>query len=144
AGSCDVAEVCLGDAGLCPGDIMSCVGATYCAGDAGCVATLGNGSGCGAGNQCASGFCVSGLCCDKACTGSCEACNQTGSVGTCSMLPASTVCRAQNGFCDVAEFCSGTASTCPADAVRPVTTQCRGSVGVCDVAEFCDGATSAC
>jgi hypothetical protein len=33
--------------------------------------------------QCASGFCVDGLCCNEACTGTCVSCNQAQSPGTC-------------------------------------------------------------
>jgi len=36
--------------------------------------------------QCASGFCVDGVCCDAACDGSCETCALTGKVGTCSPI----------------------------------------------------------
>ena len=41
---------------------------------------------CTVGAQCASGFCVDGVCCDKACDGSCESCALTGKVGTCSPI----------------------------------------------------------
>ena len=41
---------------------------------------------CTAGAQCASGFCVDGVCCDRACDGSCESCALTGKVGTCSPI----------------------------------------------------------
>lgn len=33
--------------------------------------------------SCLSGFCADGVCCDRACQGSCEACNRAGQVGTC-------------------------------------------------------------
>ena len=33
--------------------------------------------------QCASGFCVDGVCCNEACTGTCVSCNQAQSPGTC-------------------------------------------------------------
>src|SRR5262245_65700254 len=45
------------------------------------------GSSCTAPDQCASGNCVSGVCCDTACTNQCDACNLTGLVGTCSPRP---------------------------------------------------------
>jgi hypothetical protein len=35
------------------------------------------------GQQCLSGHCVDGVCCDKACEGACDSCNQSGSLGTC-------------------------------------------------------------
>jgi len=37
--------------------------------------------------DCASGFCVAGVCCNTACDGACVACNQPGREGTCSPLP---------------------------------------------------------
>ncbi|HRI67580.1 MAG TPA: VCBS repeat-containing protein [Polyangium sp.] len=51
---------------------------------------LGNGVACSNAGQCASAQCVDGVCCDSACTGSCQACNIPGSLGTCSNHCAST------------------------------------------------------
>ncbi len=99
---------------------------------------------CTSNSQCATGFCVNGFCCDTACNGGCGVCNLQGHVGTCSAAASGTVCRAQNGICDVAETCSGTSLTCPGDAVSPLGTVCRSSSGACDVPETCDGATKAC
>ena len=38
-------------------------------------------------NECQSGNCVDGYCCSTSCSGTCEACNQSGSLGTCTLLP---------------------------------------------------------
>jgi RHS repeat-associated protein len=99
---------------------------------------------CTSNSQCTTGFCVSGVCCDTACNGGCGACNLAGKVGTCSAAPSSTVCRAQNGACDVAEKCNGTATTCPTDSLATAATVCRVAAGECDVAEQCTGSSSAC
>lgn len=40
--------------------------------------------GCGANNECASGFCVDGVCCENACDGQCSVCNAAGNVGYCT------------------------------------------------------------
>jgi len=48
------------------------------------VLTLGDGSSCSNGEQCASGFCVDGACCNEACTGAFRACNLPGQLGVCS------------------------------------------------------------
>jgi hypothetical protein len=80
-----------------------CPGTTTCNGAGGCTAALlPNGSVCSAGAECASNFCVDGVCCSSACSGQCQACNLTGSVGSCANIP--------NGL-DPANECAGT-STC--------------------------------
>jgi hypothetical protein len=49
------------------------------------------GTTCAAGTQCASGFCADGVCCNNACEGTCESCNQGGpKSGTCSPIGANT------------------------------------------------------
>jgi RHS repeat-associated protein len=99
---------------------------------------------CTSNSQCATGFCANGVCCDTACNGGCGVCNLAGKVGTCSAASSTTVCRAQNGACDVAETCNGTSLTCPADAVAVLGTVCRGQNGICDVPETCNGTTKTC
>jgi hypothetical protein len=44
------------------------------------------GSACSAGNQCASGFCADGVCCNEACDGTCRTCASPESLGRC--IPA--------------------------------------------------------
>src|SRR5437867_1659229 len=61
-----------------------------------------------------------------------------------SFKAPTTICRGSSGVCDVAESCTGTSSTCPADAFAASTTICRASGGVCDVSESCTGTTAAC
>src|SRR5204862_72205 len=55
--------------------------------------------------------------------------------------PATTVCRASAGQCDVAESCSGSSGACPADGFAPATTSCTGTSngGACDGTDSCDG-----
>src|SRR3989304_3438046 len=91
---------------------------------------------------------------------------------SCVGEPTTTLCRADAGACDVAEFCDG-AGSCPADSFElsgtscgsasdtvcdnpdtcdgagacdannePGTTLCRADAGECDVAEICAGAGS--
>ncbi|MDB4994188.1 MAG: uncharacterized protein JWM74_1620, partial [Myxococcaceae bacterium] len=47
--------------------------------------------------ECATGFCVEGVCCDSTCTGNCLSCTQAGRVGVCGAI--------SEGSCDVA--CDG-------------------------------------
>ncbi len=100
--------------------------------------------GCTSGSQCASGFCVSGVCCDSSCNSGCGSCNLAGHLGICTPLTSGTVCRALAGICDAAETCDGSSLACPNDAFQPTATICRASAGVCDVAETCTGASAAC
>ena len=47
-------------------------------------------------------------------------CNQT----TCQLEPPTTACRAQDGVCDVTEYCSGTSDQCPVNSFVPDDTAC--------------------
>jgi hypothetical protein len=47
-----------------------------------------NGTTCGAGDECNSGQCVDGVCCESSCAGTCESCNLPGSVGKCAAIAA--------------------------------------------------------
>jgi hypothetical protein len=60
------------------------------------------------------------------------------------MLPNGTVCRAQNGDCDVQEVCDGINAACPVDGFRPNGFVCRAVNGACDVQETCNGSSGAC
>jgi MYXO-CTERM domain-containing protein len=103
---------------------------------------------CSSAAECGSGFCVDGVCCDKACGNSspsdCQACSVAAGAaknGTCGPAVPFTVCRASAGACDIGEVCNGTSLACPADGRAPKTFACRPSKGRCDAPEFCDGGT---
>ncbi|NUQ72143.1 MAG: hypothetical protein HUU21_00995 [Polyangiaceae bacterium] len=53
---------------------------------------------CDKGEQCPSGFCVDGVCCDSACNKICHSCVVPGSEGKCTPAPAGTDPRRQCGF----------------------------------------------
>jgi cysteine-rich repeat protein len=80
------------------------------------------------GEQCDDGNKIAGDCCSP----------------TCTFEPATTVCRASAGACDVAETCTGSSGTCRPDVVAISGTPCRPAAGDCDLAEVCDGASKAC
>jgi uncharacterized delta-60 repeat protein len=63
---------------------------------------------------------------------------------TCQLEPAGTVCRAAAGPCDVAEVCSGTSQSCPADGLAAPVVECRAAADPCDLAELCTGSSIAC
>jgi len=78
-------------------------------------------------------------------------CRQTGGgptpschVNMTAPAAAGTSCRASAGVCDVAETCTGSSTTCPADGFASSSTVCRADAGACDVAETCTGAGAAC
>jgi len=70
---------------------------------------------CIAGSDCPSGFCVDGVCCDKACTGPCVACDEPTKIGTCS--PITGVPRLGRPTCGAFLCKSGAcATTCSSSA----------------------------
>jgi len=100
------------------------------------------GSTCSQNQDCASGFCVDGVCCNSACGGNstsdCQACSvATGATsnGTCSARPTGAVCSDGNA-CTASDYCQ--AGTCTAGS--PVTCkaadQCH-DVGTCNPATGC-------
>ena len=72
---------------------------------------------CSDNSECASGFCIDGICCNVACGGPCVSCSLVRSVGTCTPVAAgapdpSGICRndmastcGQTGLCDGAGSC---------------------------------------
>ncbi|AKT40663.1 hypothetical protein [Chondromyces crocatus] len=101
------------------------------------------GSQCNSPSDCASGFCIDGVCCATACNEPCHACDVTGSVGTCAPDPLE---NGQQDTCSNVEVCDDGAckrvdgQTCNAAA------QCASDVcidGVC-CATACNEACHAC
>lgn len=73
--------------------------------------------------------CGSNSCCDastcKFTTGSvCDPSNEDCCQSTCQFASNGTVCRSSTGVCDPQETCTGTSSTCPADASAPDGSDC--------------------
>ncbi|MFK7988550.1 MAG: DNRLRE domain-containing protein [Sandaracinaceae bacterium] len=115
----------------CGGD-SDCSSGNFCNGSNNCEAERSNGTSCTAGNQCASDQCVDGVCCNTACTDQCAACNNGGSVGTCSarsgapLSPRTACTDTDSDGCD--GTCNGSltsACTYPSGVCR--TQSCAGS-----------------
>ncbi len=87
---------------------------------------LARGDACNRDCQCESGSCVDGVCCDRACEGSCEACHLPGSEGTCTIFEAGFQ---GNPTCDGHLVCDGTAGICPESC--SVDADCAGAM-VCE------------
>ncbi|WP_395845095.1 choice-of-anchor A family protein [Cystobacter fuscus] len=73
------------------------------------------GSTCSDAQDCLSGFCVDGVCCNTSCTEQCMACNVPGSVGTCSPVTGAPVgdrpaCADGDSVCG--GTCDGTGASC--------------------------------
>lgn len=144
---------------LCAGNVCAttcgtngdCLLAFFCNTAHQCVGTQADGASCANGGQCQSGNCVDGVCCNSACTGECEACNVSSSVGTCSDSSPRTPCTSvECGTCDGDGNCEfdpdNTAccriglrcqdgACCPAYATIPECggrCNCPGSVSGCD------------
>jgi hypothetical protein len=124
--------VCSGASATCPisctGD-GNCTSGYYCSASV-CVAKKSNGQTCSAANQCTSGNCVDGYCCNTACGASCDACNLSGSLGTCTNVTAGS---AGSPSCSP-YVCSGASATCPVS--------CTGD-GNCAAGYTCTGAICA-
>ena len=89
------------------------------------------------GQDCVSGFCVDGVCCDVACGGGlatdCQACSVAAggtSDGTCSPAVTGTPC-APVTECMQAAACNGSSDQCPAQTPVPDGTSCSGGNGTC-------------
>jgi hypothetical protein len=89
------------------------------------------------GQDCASGFCVDGVCCDVACGGGlatdCQACSVAAggtSDGTCSPAVMGYLCAPATD-CMQAAACNGSSDQCPPQVPVPDGTSCAGGNGTC-------------
>ena len=121
-----------------------CVSGDYCDAGGACVPKKADGLSCSASNQCGSGNCADGVCCNQACGGQCQACNVSGSVGQCVAVAgaphgARPACGTDGSSCGGA--CDGVTTA----ACAYPTAQCRGascSAGVETASASCNGAGS--
>lgn len=103
--------VCNGTSGACPTSCsadVDCAAGRYCNGTT-CLAKKSQGASCNAANECLSGNCVDGFCCNTGCINACDACNLGGSQGTCLPRPDGS---AGVPPCDP-YLCNGNIATCP-------------------------------
>ncbi|HLM73926.1 MAG TPA: kelch repeat-containing protein [Polyangiaceae bacterium] len=97
------------------------------------------GSKCGVGDDCESGICVEGICCDRACGGGqCEACS------IAKGAPANGICAdLQGSACDDGDPCS-LQDTCGAEGICSGTPRVCNAIDECHEAGACDPATGLC
>jgi len=80
---------------------------------------------CSMGGDCFSKNCVAGICCDKPCGGTCEACDVTGKVGTCTALSGKPH-YARSCGAEFACITGSCATTCTDDTSCLSTGYCSG------------------
>jgi hypothetical protein len=97
-----------------PNAMTPCTGTNACNGSGACK--LGDSLSCAVNGDCANGHCVDGVCCNSACSGTCQACNNAGSVGTCSNIAQGGT--DSNPACNGNSACNGMGS-CLAAAGQP-------------------------
>ena len=117
--------LCNGTLASCPSACTmddQCIAADFC-NNSSCDPWRPAGQTCARPEQCASNFCVDGVCCNTLCDGACDSCNSTGAIGTCTVSAAG-----QPGSPSCAPYlCTGTsavcATTCTSNAgcVSPLT-----------------------
>ncbi|HEY8428533.1 MAG TPA: FG-GAP repeat protein [Sandaracinaceae bacterium] len=116
-----------------------------------------NGSACESDDECVSGHCVDGVCCESECGGGlpdCQACSVAAGGredGACTPLrpdvAPTVVCRPAVGACDAEETCTNDGVECPADRLVEAMAVCRQAScteGEETLEAVCDGASAEC
>jgi len=111
---------------------------------AGGTTTLSTGATCQTDGQCTLGFCVDGVCCNSKCNGQCQACAETGTVGTCTTVKSGAPRGTTRLPCSGTDKCQGTC-----DGSSPTTCKMPNNETLCKsetcsgnqhtVASYCDG-----
>src|SRR6185436_6634405 len=132
--------------GVCPapcGAANPCQQGLFCDPTAVCRPKKAMGMTCTTADECSLGFCVDGVCCGSACTGTCQACNLPGSIGNCTPVPANqdpnNECPADiNAPCGRAGGCDGVGAC----RLQPDGTPCGGGMtcsGTTESLRACNG-----
>jgi hypothetical protein len=97
-----------------------------------CVAGRSNGARCQSVQECASGRCVDGYCCNDACALSCQACDVAGHLGTCWPVATGTPYGGRPA-CGGEDTCAGHCNNLPSGQCffpgSERTCVCPGGVG---------------
>ncbi len=141
--TCGTGGVC---AATCAAD-TDCTAGNFCDGTTKkCLPKKANGTGCGRIGECTSNFCIDSVCCNVACTGQCEACDASGSVGTCKAVSgtphgARTACGTGTGKTCELQYCDGVKTTgCTYPLVSATCSSNACASGIETHASTCDGA----
>jgi len=131
-----------------------CADATfYCTAAHTCASKQGGGVACSSQDQCTTGLCVDGFCCNQACGGECQACDVQGALGICSAVTgaphgARSACTGTTGG-TCAGACDGknTAACAYPTAGTSCGSTCSNSTltsGACDGAGTCGSSSATC
>ncbi len=139
ASGCDIAENCDGLSAICPVDVYQSVG-TPCSDGLDCT----DPDACDAVGNCVPGALTAGCLIAGACwadgvtnpTNPCQSCIVSASQTVWSPSPGTVMCRTAANDCDLAEYCTGTDTTCPGDLRKADTAPCDDS-NACTVADTC-------
>ncbi len=101
------------------------------------------GGGCTANTECDTGLCVDGVCCETACDGQCQACNEPNQAGTCVTVAGTP--RSGRPACAGTGDCQGTCDGTTATSCSMPDTSKTCAAGSCasgtaTAASTCDGA----
>lgn len=131
---------------VCPtscADDFGCDANAHCDASA-CLPDVAAGSSCDEPSDCVTGFCVDGVCCSSSCTGTCRACDVSGSVGTCTPLPDGTDPGGECGGSSCSGFYLGwTGDSCFRKAdVTAAQATCGGDNACRTQSEECNAVTT--
>jgi hypothetical protein len=84
----------------------TCVAPRACDGNGNCEKV--NGTACGAGSECLTGYCVDGVCCGTSSCPTCQSCGLATSLGTCANIPYGTTDTNPANACVAPYACDGT------------------------------------
>ncbi len=117
-----------------------CTATSYCDGTT-CVAKKAQGAACtGTGNQCSSGNCVDGFCCNTACSATCQACSAALSVdtnGTCANITTLGTDTNSVPVCSGTQACTGgfcrlaNGQSC-SNSIQCASNKCNGTPSLCN------------
>ena len=116
----------------CASDADCDAGSGYCLMSA-CARTKQIAAACSGNNECGSGFCSDGVCCESLCDGQCEACAEPGKQGQC--VPVADVPRGARPGCDAAG-CEGACDGIHRDRCASCSGACT-SDGDCAMGQAC-------
>ncbi|MBI5512069.1 MAG: hypothetical protein HY903_25200 [Deltaproteobacteria bacterium] len=124
------------DLNTCSGASLACDGAGLCKRDLGVACPNGD-------SECASGRCVDGVCCDRACGGDCDSCALPGSLGRCT--PSQALCTGNCDVCDDGGACVASPALCTGNCDACVGSgtayDCQPRAGLCTGGcDVCSGA----